>query len=80
MGHFIHKNLVTQLGLMRIPRNPIPLMNIKGLKTSELRFQVTTTLRVGLHEERIVLDVAPIGSHLLILSLPWLQFHNPMIN
>ena len=80
MGNFIHENTVEQLGLTRTPRSPIPLMDVKGLKIGELAFQVTVTMRIGVHEEQIVFDVAPIGSHSVILGLPWLQFHNPTIN
>src|SRR5260370_23550153 len=80
MGNFIHEKVVEQLGLMRTPRNPIPLHDVKGTKIGELAFQVTTTLRIGVHEEWIIFYVAPIRVHALVLGLPWLQFHNPTIN
>ena len=60
--------------------NPLPLLDVKGIKIGELRFQVNVCMKVGAHEERITLDVAPLGSHSLILGLPWLQAHNPTIN
>ena len=80
MGNFIHERTVEQMGLVRTPRAPIPLMDVKGIKIGELRHQVTTSLRIGAHEEQITFDVAPIGTHAVILGLPWLQFHNPMID
>ena len=79
MGNFIHEELVQQLGLVRTPRAPMPLMDVKGLKIGEIGFQVKVTMQMGLHEEDIILDVANIGAHRLILGLPWLQVHNPEI-
>ena len=38
-------------------------MDVKGLKISSLAFQVKVNIRIGAHEEQIVLDVAPIGMH-----------------
>ena len=63
MGNFIHENLVTELGLKQIPRRPLPLMDVKGLKIGLLAFQVKVNIRIGAHEEQIVLDVAPIRTH-----------------
>ena len=79
MGNFIHEELVSQLGLVRTPRTPMPLMDVKGLKIGEIGFQVKVTIQMGAHEEDIILDVANIGAHRLILGLPWLQVHNPEI-
>ena len=55
-------------------------MDVKGIKIGELRFQVTVTLCINQHDEKITLDVTPIGAHNLILGLPWLQTHNPTVN
>jgi dUTP pyrophosphatase len=52
------------------------LLDVKGIKIGELRHQVTITLCIGLHEERLMLDVAPIGQHQIILGLPWLEAHD----
>ncbi len=42
-------------------------MDVKGLRIGLLEFQVKLTMRIGSHEEHLVLDlvldVAPIGSH-----------------
>ena len=74
MGNFIYEDLAASLWLISTPCNLIPLLDVKGLLTiGELAFQVTTTLCIGIHEEQIVLDVAPIGSHSPMLGLPWLQ-------
>ena len=79
VGNFIHEELVQRLGLVRTPRAPLPLLDVKGIKIGQLEFQVKVDMRVGAHEESIVLDVAPIGSHRLILGLPWLQAHDPIV-
>jgi hypothetical protein len=79
MGNFIHEHLVQELGLTCIPWCPLPLMDVKGLKIGSLSFQVKVDIRIGSHEEQIILDVAPIGSHRLILGLPWLEAHDPTI-
>jgi hypothetical protein len=79
MGNFVHEELVHKLGLIRTPRALLPLLDVKGLKIGELRYQVELLLKVGIHEEKITMDVAPIGSHQIILGLPWLEAHNPDI-
>ena len=79
MGNFIHERLVEELGLVHLPRQLLPLLDVKGLTIGSLAFQVKVDVRIGSHEEQLVLDVAPIGSHWLILGLPWLQAHDPMI-
>jgi hypothetical protein len=79
MGNFIHEELVQKLKLTHIPRAPLPLLDIKGLKIGELRHQVILTLKIGIHEEKITMDVAPIGAHQVILGLPWLEAHDPEI-
>ena len=80
MGNFIHEKVVAEQGLVRMPRNPLPLLDVRGTKIGELAFQVVVSMKIGAHEEKITFDVAPIGNHGLILGLPWLQAHNPMIN
>jgi transposase InsO family protein len=79
MGNFIHEELVERLGLTRIPRTPLPLIDVKGIKIGEIQFQVKVEMRMGAHEETIILDVAPIGSHRIILGLPWLEAHDPSV-
>jgi hypothetical protein len=70
MGNFIHEDMVHALGLKRQPGSPLPLLDIKGLKIGELKFQVTVHLHIGSHEEKITMDVAPIRNHWMILGLP----------
>jgi hypothetical protein len=77
MGNFVHEELVHRLGLMWIPQSPLLLLDVKGLKIGELRHQVELLLKIRVHEERIMMDVAPIGSHQIILGLPWLEAHDP---
>ena len=35
---------------------------------------------IGNHHEMVTLDVVPLGKHAIILGLPWLQQHEPMIS
>jgi hypothetical protein len=79
MGNFIHKEVVRELNLERIPQQPLPLMDIKGIKIGKIAFQVTIHMWVGAHKERITLDIALIGQHRVILGLLWLQAHDPEI-
>jgi len=37
-------------------------------------------MHIGQHKEQIMFNIAPIGTHSIILGLPWLQFHNLMVN
>jgi dUTP pyrophosphatase len=77
MGNFIHPRTVAQHSLptSRRPRK-LKLQTVTGRTFAKVELQVTTTLttRHG-HTEQITLDVAPIGSHDLILGLPWLTLH-----
>jgi hypothetical protein len=79
MGNFVHEELVHWLGLVRVPRAPLPLLDVKGLKIGELQHQVELLLKVRVHEEKITMDVTPIGSHQIILGLLWLEAHDPDI-
>lgn len=51
MGNFIHENLVMELKLTRLPRRPLPLLDVKGIKIGSLEFQVEVDLKIGSHEE-----------------------------
>ena len=79
MGIFIHEKVVTEQGLVQMPCDLLPLLDMKGMKIGELVFQVVILMRIGAHEEKITFDIAPIGNHRLILGLPWFQTHNPTI-
>jgi dUTP pyrophosphatase len=76
MGNFIHEDLVQWLRLVRQPQTPLPLLDIKGIRIGELKHQVMIALCIGSHEEKLMLDVAPIGQHQIILGLPWLEAHD----
>ena len=36
-------------------------------------------MMVGNHSETLTFDITPLGKHNVVLGLPWLQWHNPMI-
>ena len=79
MGNFIHEKVVTEHGLIQMPRDPLPVLDMNGTKMGELVFQVVVLMRIGAHEEKITFNITPIGNHRIILGLPWFQTHNPTI-
>jgi len=77
MGNFMHPCIVNKL---QIPKHPctqtLELQMVTGNKFFEVKHQVTAILTTAHgHEEKLVLDVAPIRKHDLILGLPWCQYH-----
>src|SRR5258708_17423034 len=82
MGNFIHEELVQKLKLPIIPRpKPLNLHAVQGSKFHQVTTQCTIeiTTQHG-HTEHLTLDIAPIGKHDIILGLPWLKQHKPIVN
>ena len=50
----------------------------KGMVTLETRPLKMTTL--GGYTEEIQFDLVTMGSHMVILGMPWLRIHNPRID
>ena len=77
MGNFIHPCFVAQCRIPTFPRpSPLSLQTVVGTRF----YQVTKQARVRMHttpghHETITLNVAPIGSHDIILGLPWIKYH-----
>ena len=79
-GVFASQEFVEKHGLKTTPRPFIlPLRDACKRPMGKVDKQVTINLRMANHEERITLDVAPVG-YPAILGIPWLRYHNPDID
>ena len=65
----------------RMPR-AIELYNIDGTLNSQGAVQYTTSLvmRLNNHTERITLFATNLGGMPLVLGMPWLRRHNPLVD
>lgn len=82
-AEFINHRLVEQLGLTPQKKTyPRPLYTVDGskIKGGSVKNEVTITLKLGDHSERVTLDVVDIGRHDIILGIPWLNRHSPTID
>jgi hypothetical protein len=78
---FINQRYVTAHNIPTIPREfTMPVKDVDGRHLAVVDRQVRATLRVGQHQEEILLDVVPTGKYPIILGMTWLQHHNPTIN
>ena len=77
MGNFIHLCLVKWLGIpMQKWDTPLQLQTVTGNKFHSVNQQATIVLTTKHgHEEKIILNIAPVGRHDIILGLPWCQYH-----
>jgi hypothetical protein len=80
MGNFIHPRFVDEHTLVTKPRNPLTVNNVNGRLLSRVDRQVEVRMAVGNHSETLTFDVAPLGGHNIVLGLPWLQQHNPLLH
>jgi len=79
-GNFIHPIEVKRLGLAPLPREqPLAVTHVLGGKVGQVTQQVKCIIDIGDHSEEITLDVVPIGTHAVILGLPWLRVHQPYV-
>ena len=79
-GNFIHQGMVKELGLgLRTREQPQPVNNIQGKRLGWITQYVKVTLEADNHQETMELDVIPLGTHGLVIGLPWLQKHDPTI-
>jgi predicted aspartyl protease len=85
-GNYISPTTAKRLGLVtREKRNPYTLAMVDGTAIGQGDGKIVTEtapvrMRIGSHEERISLDVAEIGTHQVILGIPWIKRHNPEID
>jgi hypothetical protein len=82
MGNFINEQLVKKYELPCIPcPTPLQLHLVTGNKFHQVIQQVKVLLHIDPdHQEEIILNVTPIGHNQIILGLPCLTLHQPIVN
>ena len=80
MGNFIHLRFVLEHKLVTKDHTPLVVNDVNGQLLSCVDQQVEIHMDIGNHSETLTFDVAPLGKHNIVLGLPWLQWHNPMIH
>lgn len=60
---------------------PYPLVLATGAATNGVTMETgEIRMDIGEHEENIDFDIAPLGTHEVILGMSWIRKHNPTIN
>jgi hypothetical protein len=81
---FIDQTFVAQHNIPVVKKSiPIPVEVIDGRTIASGAITHETTpleLCIGKHTEKIVLNIISTPHHPIILGLPWLQAHNPIID
>jgi len=81
---FINQKFVTQHNIPMVKKlTPIPVEVIDGRTIASDAITHETTLlelRISKHAEKIILNIISTPHHLVILGLPWLEAHNPIID
>ena len=64
-----------------VTKNHIPLIvnDVNSQLLSCVDQQVEVRMMVRNHSETLTFDITPLGKHNIVLGLPWLQWHNLMI-
>jgi hypothetical protein len=79
-GNFMHQDMVDKLGLVpQKTTRTIPVTDIQGKNLGWIDCAVDLTLQAATHTETIQSAVMLIGTHGVILGLPWLKKHDPSI-
>jgi hypothetical protein len=79
MGNFIHPRFIELHKLVTKSHEPLIVNDINGWLLSCINQQAEIWMTISGHSEMLTFDVAPLGKHNVILGLPWLQQHNPII-
>ena len=85
-GNFMTAKVATENGFRTLQKgDPYSLFTVDGKPITgghSIVRQETSRLRMYIegHEEVISFDLIPLGSHKVILGMPWLKDHNPEIN
>ena len=79
MGNFIHPRFVQEHGLTTKERTPLVVNDVNGRLLSRVDRQTEVRMSIAGHSEMITFDVAPLGKHNIVLGLPWLQHHDPIM-
>jgi hypothetical protein len=81
---FIDQTFVIQHNIPAIKKStPVPVEVIDGRTITSGAITHETTpleLYIGKHTEKIVLNIISTPHHPIILGLPWLEAHNPIID
>jgi len=80
MGNFIHPRFVQEHGLNTKTRTPLIVNDVNGRLLSSVDQQAEIRMTIAGHSETITFDVAPLGKHNIVLGLPWLQHHDPIVH
>ena len=78
--NFIHEAVVEQLSLKPTPCAPIRVTLANGELLTHTRRLVVLQYSIAGVPHQDTFYVAPIGSHSLILGMPWLERHNPLVD
>src|SRR5882757_3984184 len=54
--------------------------HVEGKMIGMAKEQAMFTMKIGSHKEVLTANIIPIGRHSLILGMPWLTHHNPLID
>jgi hypothetical protein len=81
---FIDQTFVAQHNIPMVKKlTPIPVEVIDGrtIASSEITHETTPLeLCIGKHTKKIILNIISTLHHPIILGLPWLEAHNPIID
>jgi hypothetical protein len=80
MGNFIHLRFIELHELVTKTREPLIVNNVNSHLLSRVDRQAEIRMTIGGHSEMLTFDVAPLGKHNIVLGLPWLQQHDPIIH
>ena len=80
MGNFIRPQFVKEHELVTKTHTPLIVNDVNSCLLSHVDQQVEVWMKVGNHAETLTFDIVPLGKHNIVLGLPWLQWHNPMIH
>jgi hypothetical protein len=79
MGNFIHPRFIELHKLVTKPHEPLVVNDVNGRLLSRVDRQTEIRMTVGGHSETLTFDIAPLGKHNIVLGLPWLQQHDPIV-
>jgi hypothetical protein len=79
MGNFIHPRFIEVHELVTKPCEPLVVNNVNGRLLSRVDRQAEIRMTIGGHSETLTFDVAPLGKPNIVLGLPWLQQHDPIM-
>lgn len=81
-GNFIDEKFVENQNL-NVVEKPCPVhvrLADGSIKSQSINREITIVMKIRDHEETITLDVGNFPKHTVILGMPWLQKHNPIID